>query len=450
MRKVFTIAAREYNAVVRSKAFVLSLVLLPLMMAAPAAVQRMTKDVVDTRERAFAVIDETPNEQIYDALETAVKKHNASVFDPASGRQVRPTFKIEKVAPAPTGDAALKQRYELAERVRAGKLFGFICIGPDILKPVPATAPSFQQQDLPAQRVVSYYTNTPTFLNFRALVRQTVNDAVRRQRLEAAGVHSGDFESLLADVPVQDRGLPQKSATGAITESRAVGEILSVMIPMGLVILMLMVILIGAIPLTQGIIEEKQQRIAEVLLGSVSPFQLMMGKVLGLVATSGTLIIIYLGGAYWAATKIGIAQHMPTSVLLWFILFQLLAVLMYGSLYIAIGASVTDAKEMQSLLMPVNLLMVIPLMMLVNIIQNPNGPLARVVTLFPPATPMIAMARIAVSPGMPLWETIIAMLIVLATTTFFIWASGRIFRVGILMQGKAPSLGQLAKWVVRG
>ncbi len=450
MRKIFTIAAREYNAVVRSKAFVLSLVLLPLMMAAPAVVQRVTKDVVDTRERSFAVIDQTPGEQIYAALDTAVKAHNAAVNDPATGRQVHPKFSLEKVAPAHTGDALLKQRYELAERVRAGKLFGFISIGPDVLKPVPATAPSLNQADLPAPQLVSYYTNTPTFLDFRQLVRQTVNDAVRKKRLEAAGVHSDNFNALLAEVPVQDRGLPTKSPTGTITESRAMGEIFSIMIPMGLVILMLMVILIGAIPLTQGIIEEKQQRIAEVLLGSVSPFQLMMGKVLGLVATSGTLIIIYLGGAYWAATKMGIAQHLPTTVLLWFILFQLLAVLMYGSLYIAIGASVTDAKEMQSLLMPVNLLMVIPLMMLINVIQNPNGPLARIVTLFPPATPMIAVARIAVSPGMPLWETIVAMLIVLATTIALIWASGRIFRVGILMQGKAPSLGQLAKWVLRG
>lgn len=450
MRKIFTIAAREYNAVVRSKAFVLSLVLLPLMMGAPSLVQRVTKDVVDTRERTFAVIDQTPGEQIYAALEAAVKEHNAAVNDPATGRQVHPKFALEKIEPARTGDALLKQRYELAERVRAGKLFGFISIGPDVMKPVPATAPSLNQPDLPAPQLVSYYTNTPTFLDFRQLVRQSVNDAVRKKRLEAAGVHSDNFNALLAEVPVQDRGLPTKSPTGAITESRAMGEILSVMIPMGLVILMLMVILIGAIPLTQGIIEEKQQRIAEVLLGSVSPFQLMMGKVLGLVATSGTLIIIYLGGAYWAATKMGIAQHLPSTVLMWFILFQLLAVLMYGSLYIAIGASVTDAKEMQSLLMPVNLLMVVPLMMLVNVIQNPNGPLARIVTLFPPATPMIAMARIAVSPGMPLWETIVAMLIVLATTITLIWASGRIFRVGILMQGKAPSLGQLAKWVFRG
>jgi ABC-2 type transport system permease protein len=450
MSKIFTIAAREYNAVVRSKAFVLSLVLLPLMMAAPSVVQRITRDVVDTRERTFAVIDQTHDQEIYAALENAVKKHNAAVNDRSTGRQLRPRFQVEKVDPAPTDDAALQQRFELAQRVRAGKLFGFISIGPDVLKPVPATAPSIYQQDVPAPRAVSYYTNTPTFLDFRALVRQAVNDAVRKQRLEAAGVHSNNFDALLAEVPVQDRGLPQKSPTGAITESRAVGEILSVMIPMGLVILMLMVILIGAIPLTQGIIEEKQQRIAEVLLGSVSPFQLMMGKVLGLVATSGTLIVIYLGGAYWAATKIGIAQHLPTSVLLWFVIFQLLAVLMYGSLYIAIGASVTDAKEMQSLLMPVNLLMVIPLMMLINVIQNPNGPLARAVTLFPPATPMISVARIAVSPGMPMWETIVAMLIVLATTIFLIWASGRIFRVGILIQGKAPSLGQLAKWVLKG
>jgi ABC-2 type transport system permease protein len=450
MRKVLTIAAREYNAVVRSKAFVVSLFLLPLMMLAPGVMQRITKDVVDVRPRTFAVIDQTPGQSIYAALDAAVKEHNENVIDRSTGRQVKPKYTLEKADPAPTGDAALKQRFDLAERVRAGKLFGFLSIGPDVLKPLPTTAPSMTQSQFPIPQVVSYYTNTPTFLDFRQLVRQTVNSTVRHQRLAQAGLHQGDFDALLADVPVQDQGLPTKAANGTITESRAMGEILSVMIPMGLVILMLMVILIGAIPLTQGIIEEKQQRIAEVLLGSVSPFQLMMGKVLGLVATSGTLIVIYLGGAYWAAAKMGVAEHLSSGVLIWFLIFQLLAVLMYGSLYIAIGASVTDAKEMQSLLMPVNLMMVVPLMMLINVIQNPNGPLARIVTLFPPATPMIAMARIAVSPGMPLWETLVAMVIVLASTIALIWASGRIFRVGILMQGKGPSLGQLAKWVVRG
>ena|SRR5437762_10365518 len=176
----------------------------------------------------------------------------------------------------------------------------------------------------------------------------------------------------------------------------------------------------------------------------------MAGKVLGLVATSMTLILIYLGGAYFTAQKMNMTQYLPGHVLAWFVLFQLLAVLMYGSIYIAIGASCTDAKEMQSLLMPINLIMVLPIMLLANIVQNPNGPLARLATWFPPATPMIAFARIAVPPGIPGWEAAGAIAMVILATLLFIWASGRIFRVGILMQGKGANLHEMMRWVFSG
>src|SRR5207248_1453949 len=182
---------------------------------------------------------------------------------------------------------------------------------------------------------------------------------------------------------------------------------------------------------------------SEVLLGSVRPFQLMSGKVLGLVATSITLILVYLGGAYYAAHKLGMGEFLPGQLIAWFVVFQVLAVLMFGSLYIAIGAACTDAKEMQSLLLPVNMFLVVPLAVLPNIIQNPNGPLARIATLFPPLTPMVTVARLAVPPGIPLWEILVAIAILLASTTILVWASGRIFRVGILMQGKGANVRDL-------
>jgi ABC-type Na+ efflux pump permease subunit len=176
----------------------------------------------------------------------------------------------------------------------------------------------------------------------------------------------------------------------------------------------------------------------------------MAGKVLGLVATSVTLILIYLGGAYYAAHKMGMDDFLPAHLIGWFIVFQVLAVLMFGSLYIAIGAACTDAKEMQSLLLPVNMFLVVPLAVLPNIIQNPNGPLARIATLFPPLTPMVTVARLAVPPGIPLWEIAVAIGIVLAATLVLIWASGRIFRVGILMQGKGANIRDMLRWVVTG
>jgi ABC-2 type transport system permease protein len=123
---------------------------------------------------------------------------------------------------------------------------------------------------------------------------------------------------------------------------------------------------------------------------------------------------------------------------------------MYGSLYIAIGAACNDPNQMQSLLMPVNLLMALPLLMMIAIVQSPTGPVARILTYFPPATPFVSVARMAIPPGLSVGETIAAIVIVLLTTIVLIWASGRIFRIGMLLQGKSPHLGELLKWVVRG
>ena len=112
---------------------------------------------------------------------------------------------------------------------------------------------------------------------------------------------------------------------------------------------MFLVVMVGATPLIQGVIEEKMQRIAEVLLGSVSPFELMAGKLLGMLGVSLTLAAVYLGGCYAALSRFGFTEYLPPDLLAWFLVFQVLAVLMYGSLFIAVGAACTDAKESQAL-----------------------------------------------------------------------------------------------------
>src|SRR5439155_12448769 len=122
-------------------------------------------------------------------------------------------------------------------------------------------------------------------------------------------------------------------------------QIVHYLMPIGLILLMFMLIMVGATPLMQGVVEEKMQRIAEVLLGSVRPFELMLGKLFGMIGVSLTIAALYLSGSYWAAHRYGFADYLPTSLLIWFLLYQILAVLMYGSLFIAIGAACTDMKE---------------------------------------------------------------------------------------------------------
>ena len=164
---------------------------------------------------------------------------------------------------------------------------------------------------------------------------------------------------------------------------------------------MFMVIMVGATPAMQGVVEEKGQRIAEVLLGSVSPFELMAGKLLGLVGVSLTMAAVYLGGGYVVAQRYGVADMLSPALMAWFVVFLVLALLIYGSLFIAVGAAAGDVKDTQTLLMPVMLVACLPFFALGPIMQDPNGPIAVACSWFPFATPFLLVARQSVPPGVP-------------------------------------------------
>jgi ABC-type Na+ efflux pump permease subunit len=206
----------------------------------------------------------------------------------------------------------------------------------------------------------------------------------------------------------------------------------------------------GSSPLMQSVLEEKMHRIAEVLLGSVTPFQLMMGKLLGMVGVSLTVVTIYLLGAFYAIRQSGYGALFPAHVVWWFVVFTVLAVFMYGSVFCSIGAAVSDMKEAQSMMTPVMLVVMMPLFVWLNVTREPNATWSLIVSLFPPATPMLMTLRQAVPPGIPLWQPAVGMGIVLLCTVLCVFVAGRVFRVGILLQGKGANIGQMLRWALRG
>ncbi|MCS7046940.1 MAG: ABC transporter permease, partial [Gemmataceae bacterium] len=239
-------------------------------------------------------------------------------------------------------------------------------------------------------------------------------------------------------------------ASGGYTDAADELRVVNLLLPAALIGLMFMVIMIGATPAMHGIIEEKSQRIAEVLLGSVTPFQLMAGKVLGVIGVSLTMALVYLGGGYVVLVYYGFAELVPLSMLLWFVPMLLLALLIFGSLFIAVGAAATDVKDTQTLLMPIMLFACLPFFAMGPIMQDPNGPIARVCSFFPFATPMLLVARESVPPGVPWPEMVAGIMVVLATAWLCVWAASRIFRIGILMQGKGPKFSDLIRWAIKG
>jgi ABC-2 type transport system permease protein len=456
MRKVLVIASREYQAAVRTKAFLIGLLVLPVMMGGSIIVQMLLKDKVDLTEKPFALIDRTPGQQLLPHIQSALEvRNNKQIYDPDKpDKQIQPKFEIEAVAPsADSPEARAAQRHELSERVRKGKLFGFAEIGRDVLTPVPApvgkTAPLPKPKGTPGQGAGSevpdefallYQSNSPTYDTFSRWLHGVVNEKVKDLRGRKAGLEPDKLKEVLQPVALNSRNL----------EGKDENPVLALLMPGGLLILMFMMILLGATPLVQSVVEEKMQRIAEVLLGSVPPFQLMMGKLLGMAGVSLTLTACYLGGALWAAHHYDVAENLTPALLAWFLIFQALAVIMYGSVFIAIGAACTDMRETQTLIWPVMLVACIPMFVWLNVVREPNGALALGLSYFPFSTPMVMVARQAVPPGIPWWQPALGVLLVLLTTVVCVYIAGRIFRVGILMQGKGAQVGELVRWVVRG
>ena len=140
---------------------------------------------------------------------------------------------------------------------------------------------------------------------------------------------------------------------------------------------------------------------------------------------------------------------LPVDLLAWFLVYQTLAGLLFGSLFIAIGAACTDMKEAQNLLLPVMLLVCMPMFVLGSVIQEPNSTVVTWLSFFPFATPMLMIARQSAPPGVPLWQPLTGIAIVLVTTLLCVWAAGRIFRVGLLMQGKGARLDEIMRWILR-
>lgn len=449
MRKIWIIAVRDYRAAVRSKSFIVTLVLMPVLMAGSIGIQMLFKKLDDTKAKRFAVIDRTGGKLAAD-LEKAVQIHNdRDVIDLVTGQQIAPRFELELVPPSANDPEAIdRQRFELSNRVERGDLDGTLEIGPKVLDLRPGPPLGMEQAD--DQYGIRFQAKKPTLIDFQRWAETEVNRAIRQMHFAEIKLTPQQIALIQQHVPGKFRALTRQNAEGKFEEAGRAAQTANFLLPAVLIGLMFMVIMVGATPAMQGVVEEKGQRIAEVLLGSVSPTQLMAGKVLGVIGVSMTMAVVYFVGGFIVADRYGLAGAVTPELIVWFVIFLTLELLMFGSLFIAVGAAAADVKDTQTLLMPIMLIACLPLFAMGPIMQDPNGKIAVVCSFIPFATPMLLVARQSVPPGVPVWQMVVGIVLVLLTTVACVWAAGRIFRVGILMQGKGAKMGDLLRWVIRG
>ncbi len=445
MRRVFLVAKRDFLAAIRSKPFLIGLVVAPLLFGSGFIMLAITKAKPDTAERRIALLDRT-GLAAPEIIAVAAEKNTKDMFDRLTGRQITPRYVFETVAPAP-GDPNL-QRLELSFRIRRHELFAFLDIGRDVLDSIPPRAADAEK--LPPSARVDYYSNAGGIDETRQWLSGPLNDGLRRARLARLGVDRARFSALLCPASIESMSLLSRDAkTGEIHAAHKRSEV-ELAIPFVLMMMLAMMVLMSAGPMLGAVADDKQQRVFEMLLGSASPLELMMGKVAAAVALTLVGSIFYWVAAVFALQSFAMIGLAPWSLLPWFFVYLVADMLVVCSLGIAVGSACASPNDAQHLAMIVMGPTMVPLLLLLPIMQAPQGMFATVFSLLPPFTPLVMLMRQAMPGGVPAWQPWVGLTGVLLWSAAITWAAARIFRIGILVQGKTAKLSELAQWALRG
>jgi ABC-type Na+ efflux pump permease subunit len=433
MQKILIVAQTEFLTLVRSKGFIAGVLLLPVMMGLSIGLTRASRRVTDNKERRFAIVDYTG---AIGAPLVAVSK----LFGPGSlPGDARPggtsDARFIPVEIDPRGRRPDDLRLELSDRVRTGELFAFVEFPENVMDPA-------------GQARIQYYSDHPSYPSLPAWLQAMANGVIISERFKRASIDRALVARLSKQAPVDNLELFEREADGRIRAARKVDTARAIGVPVAIMGLMFITIISSGPALLNSVIEEKMTRISEVLMGSLTPFQLMVGKLIGSVSVSVLLSSIYVAGGlvtahYWG----GYATAVTPGLLAWFLVFLVMSILMFGAVFLAVGAACSDLKDSQGMMTPVMMLLMIPMFLWYPVLRAPDGTMATILSLVPTAAPFLMMLRISLAPGPPFWQIAVSAVLMAVTTIVTLWAAAKIFRTGLLMQGKTASLGEMMRWV---
>ncbi len=436
MSNVSIIIQREFNERVRKKSFIISTLLMPLLMlllmAAPALVMQFSRG----EEKTIAVVDQS------------------GLVAPQLEDDEELSFRIVDM---PVEEA----------RKQTEGLFGVLWIGADILADPSA---------------VKLYANSSSSLSLELSITGRIERILEAEKLKAYDIDNLQqiLDEVATSVTMQtfrnDKSQEEETQAGSSAVATAAGFILGM-------ILYMFLLMYGAMVM-QSVIEEKQNRVLEVMVSSVRPFQLMLGKILGVAAVAvvqvliwGVLIVVLgsfvmpmllpeevLAGAQAmqqgmpdATALAGVNPDMLQAVAAvtdtayiaklfgCLVLFVFGGYLLYSAMFAAVGSAVDNVQDTQQVQLPITLPIILALIVMMTVIKDPNSPLAFWCSMIPFTSPIVMMARVPY--GIPWWEVALSLAILYASFVAMVWFAAKIYRVGIFMYGKKPSFKELLKWV---
>jgi ABC-2 type transport system permease protein len=416
MNKTLKVALKEYAETVKTKAFLIGILLTPVLMGAFIFVpkflaEKTFKEAKPPKHLAVLNLEDA----LAADLDSTFTNHNQS----RPGRQIILDF--HSVSP----DELDPKTQALKQEVLDSKIDALLVIEAGVIE---------------GEGKAVFYTKRITDFDFHPTVGRLVNNAVTNVRYRENDLSRELVDRIRRRVPIEEIDL------GAKTEKKR-DRMVVMMVPFFFMLMMFMGIFTTGQGMINTVIEEKNSRVIEVVLSAVRPLQLMSGKILGQSAIGFTLVAAYGAAAYIAAVYHGLEGVLTPAISFYFIVYFILGFMIFASLFAAIGSACNDVKEAQTLMQPVMILLMIPLFAWFIIVQHPEGSLAVVLSFIPPMTPLVMILRLAAHPDLPLFQVVASILLLAASVPVVMWAAAKIFRTGILMYGKPPSLREIFRWV---
>jgi ABC-2 type transport system permease protein len=420
MWKILKIAQREYVDTVKTKTFLISLLFAPaITVGIIFFANKVSRSEGGPRPPVKVAVTDLSAE-LSGQIESGFEKHNDShpnrqiLFQALEDNQSRESVQEQ-------GKAG----------VRSGKIDAYVVIDQDILE---------------GPGKVYFYTHKPKPTNLDAFwaVEEIINSTVIDRRCRLRNL-SPELLTELRSVPIERLEIGSGQDEQRL-QSQA-ERITRMMIPFFFMFLIYMGIIGIGQQMLSSVIEEKNSRIIEVLLSAVTPFQLMTGKILGLAGIGLTVTSLWAATAYGAALWQGLEIEITGGLLLYFLLYYVLGFLLFSSILAGVGSVCNTLKETQSLMMPIVLVFMVPIMSWHKLVQSPDGLLARVLSFIPPVTPLVMILRISAGSGVWVLEILASIVLLIATVLVTMWLAAKIFRTGILMYGKRPSAREIFRWL---
>ena len=429
MKKVWVIIKREYLVRVRTRAFLIGTIISPVLLLALIILPAFLAERGGGGQRQITVLDQSGDPLLFEAIKARVESNGADQGEPGFASSTRFVLQRQLLAPDQKANDWIKRDSNPADKESSDR--AYLILSPTVL-------------DIAA---TEYHAKNLSDFSIRAL-EESVSAAISERRLVRAGFDATQISIYMKPVDMK------KFKIDVSGESKEGGMRQDFMIAFALLFFLYMTVLFYGLFVMRGVIEEKQSRIIEVLISSVRPTQMMIGKLIGIglvgltqigIWALSTAVLSSVGIAMFAAPGARVPS-VPTSLLIYFVLYFVLGFFLYATLYAAVGAIVSSEEDAQQVQFPVTMLLVVPMMIFGLVMSNPNSTMSIVLSMVPFFAPTLMMLRIAVI-NPPVWQVALSMVIMLVTIVGLLWLAAKIYRVGILMYGKRPNLAELGRWL---